>query len=265
MSIKDILARYQIDAKKNLGQHFLHHEPTITAFIQACAITPDDTVIEIGPGPGVLTQLLVQYAKKVIAIDQDERMINLLAKELVPKYPNLALIRGDILSQNIATLLETRTDHTYTLVGAIPYNISSPILHHFIHHHPRPSHMTFLIQKEVAEKVAATPPHASYLSNFIGAFGTATISKNNIAPGVFSPPPKVKSAILHIELFELPLIDNSQTFSDFLHTGFTFPRKILSNTFPVSLLHKANIEPTLRPQALTIAQWINLYNKFHAS
>ncbi|MCG2685906.1 rRNA adenine N(6)-methyltransferase family protein, partial [Candidatus Parcubacteria bacterium] len=149
---------------------------------------------------------------------------------------------------------------TFKVVGSIPYQITSPLVHKLLMSTPQPQVICLVIQKEVAQKIVAAPPRASYLSNFVGAFAKAKVVRW-IKPGAFRPQPKVDSAIIKIT----PRVRTDglppQKFSRFLHRGFAHPRKMLNKAFPEKVLQEAGINPQARAQELELQQWLNLLQK----
>ncbi len=259
--IKTILARYHISPQQSLGQNFLVNNILVDDFVQAAGIEDDDIVLEVGAGFGTVTIPLAKRAKHVFAVEVMPSLAQGLRREYPQYQQKLTVIQDDILKLTIAQLFQTAqfqaTD--YKVVGAIPYNITSPLIHKLLTQPPLPQSITLLIQKEVAEKAAAQPPNATYLSNFIEFMGTATIAKNNIPPSAFYPPPRIQSAILRIDLNpKYPGVD-PEAFSQFLHKGFTFPRKMLKQIFDESHLIEKGINPTSRPQEVPLASWFALF------
>lgn len=253
-NISTIVARDEVMADKSLGQNFLRDRHILDLLLQGAQLTSDDIVVEIGPGQGVITKHLAPRVKHVYAVELDPDMIA-RAKAATEHYTNITFLHQDILTFDPT---KPPLNHgPYKVIGAIPYNITSPIIHLFLTTKHRPSSLTLIVQKEVAEKMVAQPPHASYLSMFIQSSAKAVILKNNIAPEVFTPPPKVKSAIIHItcEANDIP----AKAFSDFLHQGFKHPRKMLHAVFDRELLHTAGISSSQRPSEVTLDQWIRLF------
>lgn len=259
--IKAILARYHISPQQALGQNFLVSEMLVDEFVRAANIEADDIVLEVGAGFGMVTIPLVKKAKHVFAVEIMSTLAQGLKREHPQYQQKLTVIQSDFLKLDIAGLFQTTqflaTD--YKVVGAIPYNITSPLIHKLLTHPPMPQSITLLIQKEVAEKAVAKIPNATYLSNFIEFMGTATIVKNNIPPSAFFPPPRVQSSVLHIDLDpKYPGVD-SKTFSQFLHKGFTFPRKMLKQIFDENHLIRNGINPSSRPQEIALSSWFDLF------
>ena len=212
--------------------------------------------MEIGAGIGVLTQELVKKAKRVTAIELDERMIPLL-NEYTQSPPNLTVIQGNALEIPFP-------DERYKIVANIPYHITSPLLRHtFCESDIQPTSMTLLIQKEVAEKICAEEDRSS-LTILVQLFGEPKLIKK-VPPSSFIPPPEVDSAILHIKCFKEPLADNETIEEVFRLTKIAFGkrRKMIRNSIGelpdgINMLYKAGIEETRRPQTLSVEEWIKL-------
>jgi len=241
--------------KKELGQNFLIDRNVITATIKSAQIGGDDVVVEVGAGTGALTQPLAEKAKKVIAVEIDKDLIPKLQANL-KGLKNVEIINQDILKLPIDNYQLT----SFKVVGSIPYQITSPLVHKLLKLKNSPKSITIVVQKEVAEKIAAEAPKATYLSNFVANFGEAKILKI-IKPNAFRPQPKVDSALLHITLYHKPSIKDIEQFERFLHHGFAQPRKMLNKRFPAETLQKLKIDPKRRPQTLRFKEWQRLLEK----
>lgn len=240
-------------SKKSLGQNFLIDQKVVSDLIKAAGITEKDIVLEVGAGTGAVTRQLAQKAQKVIAVEIDRDLIPSL-KENLKTLKNVEIINADIL-----TLNPNHYTPATKVVGSIPYQITSPLIHKLLKLEKRPESVTFVVQKEVAEKITAKPPKATYLSNFVANFGEAEIIRT-IKPGAFQPAPKVNSAILHITLHPKPHTPDPK-FEAFLHRGFAQPRKMLNKRFPAEILQKLKIDPKRRPQTLRFEEWMNLFRE----
>jgi len=200
-----------------------------------------------------VTKRLAQTAGKVIAVEFDRDLIPALRRNL-SSFKNVEILNADILDVNFNDL-----DH-FKVVGAIPYQITSPLIHKILHSSNRPKSITFVVQKEVAEKIAAKAPDATYLSNFVANFGEARIIKV-IKPGAFSPQPKVDSAIIHITLYPKPKVEDTLKLEKFLHHGFVQPRKMLHHRFEDEILVGSKIPPQARAAHLSKEDWHNIYRE----
>ena len=261
--------------KKSLGQNFLKN-PRILARIAATAeLTPNDHVVEIGPGLGYLTQILAQDAQKVTAVEFDAEIIPKLKENLAARPETGEKI--EIIHQDILKFQPPKTP--YKLVGNIPYYITSPILSRFLRNEwqnpkPNPPKLIVLtIQKEVAEKICVTPGHSSVLALEVQIFGQPEIILE-ISRKHFRPIPKVNSALIKITPHPKPLIPPSHLKRAFalIHACFAQRRKQILNPLAGHLqldkktvtqaLQKIGLDPTTRPQTLTIENWHQLAQHF---
>ena len=257
MQIQQILSKYNITPQKKFGQNFLIDNEVINKLLKTANLNKKDIVLEVGPGLGSLTTRIAPEVKKLIAVEFDRNMIPIL-KEQTQNTKNLQILNQDILDfQPRDWKLEARN---YKLIGAIPYQITSPLIHKIINWNNKPIKAVLMIQKEVAEKICATNKKASYLSNFVSSFGEAKIIKI-VPPQSFYPSPKVNSAIIEINFFEKSLVSDPKKFSYFLHRGFSSPRKMIHHSFDKELLQSVNIDNQLRPEKLTLTKWIALYKR----
>ncbi len=279
-------------AKKSLGQNFLKSEAALRAIIEAGELTKKDTVLEIGPGKGVLTSRLLVHAGKVIAIEKDKELIPFLQAKFEEeiKTGKFVLVEGDILevdiSQHVQNFL-SRGSHTvlgegrseenfvhagYKILANIPYNITGAILKKFLTDTHQPSLMVLLVQKEVAERIVARDAKESLLSISVKTYGTPTyITK--VPARYFNPAPKVDSAIIKIsnisrDFFKKEDI-NEAIFWQLLHAGFAHKRKILAGNLKnwkqginwQSILNELKINEKVRAENLKNIQWTQIYKK----
>jgi len=247
-----------MESKKSFGQNFLMDQQVVEDLINAAEIRSENTVLEVGAGTGTVTRALARRAGKVIAVELDRDLIPTL-KENLKDFPNVEIVNADIL-QYIDTLKQTPNPTTFNVVGSIPYQITSPLIHRLLVMKQRPKAIALIVQKEVAEKIVAAPPRATYLSNFVANFGEAKIIKI-IKPGSFRPQPKVESAIIRIQIYDKPNVPDHKRLVGILHRGFTQPRKMLKHNFPTELLEKTGIPSHLRPASLSKEDWRNLYRE----
>lgn len=252
--------------KKSLGQNFLTDPEILSAIADYGELTSNDTVLEIGPGRGNLTRILCQRASKVVAVEFDRDLYTLLERELASKFSNLKLIQGDILSFGLSTLPKN-----YKVVANIPYNITSPIITKLLTAKNSPMLSVLLVQKEVAERMAAQPGKLSASAVLASIY--AEISTGLIVPAeYFDPVPKVDSQVLIMRRRVQPLVsaDEMSKFTDVVYAGFAQPRKKIKSSLAVGLktnketaeqlLNKADIDPNLRPQNLATDDWRRLCN-----
>ena len=245
----------------DLGQHFLIDENVLDAIVSAAQIEPGDHIVEIGPGIGILTHELLKTARKVTAVEIDDRMIPLLEKfstyNLQPTTYKLEIIRENALNVPFPT-------EKYKVVANIPYHITSPLLRHaFLESKVTPKTMTLLIQKEVAEKICSKTD-SGMLTILVKLFGEPKII-THVPASSFLPPPRVESSVIHINCFSEPKTEPKVIEEIFRLTKVAFgqKRKMISNSIGkldggMELLEKSGIDPDRRPQTLSIEEWIEL-------
>lgn len=247
---------------KSLGQHWLHDRAVLQHIAEQADISSDDTVLEIGPGLGTLTSELLRYAGKVVAVEFDQN----LARKLPGQFPgkNLEVVTGDILSYDLAQL-----PAGYKAVANVPYYITSKIVHTLMTAHNKPSVAVLLVQKEVAERLAAEPGDMSVLA--ISAQVYADVDLGDVVPAeLFTPPPKVDSQVVILRTREQPLVapEDEREFFRLVKAGFLARRKKLRTSLAGNLglskpdaerlLGRASISPDLRAQDLSIDDWLRL-------
>lgn len=265
--IRQFCSSHNLRLNRDLGQHYLIDEEKLSSIVESGNIQPDDHIVEIGPGIGVLTRELLERANAVTAIELDERIIPLLQKFV--KSSKLQ-VEGKNIQPSTFNIIQGNALHTdfpdepYKIIANIPYHITSPLLHKaFLESATSPTTLTLLIQKEVAEKICSKKD-AGILTVLVRLFGTPTIV-TDVPPSCFLPPPKVDSAVLHIDCYSEPIATPEVIEGIFKLTKLAFSqkRKMLRNTIGslpegMELLEKANIDPTRRPQALSIDEWKTL-------
>lgn len=241
-------------AKKYLGQYFLYDPTILKRIVEVARLSPDDTVIEIGPGPGRLTRMLAGGVKKVIAIELDEDLFARLSHDL-SAYKNIELVLGNALKYGYEALKE------FKVVANIPYYITTPILFRLLELRKRVRTITVMVQKEVAERIVAGPGDKTYgvLSIMVQYHAHAELVFQ-IPRGAFRPVPKVDSAVLHLEVLEQPFVEviDEGLFFRVVKTTFSQRRKTLANSLkPLArdskrILMNAGIDPLRRPETLSI-------------
>ncbi len=250
-----------VKAKKSLGQHFLKSEKTLSQIVAAGKIAPDETILEIGPGQGVLTEKLLERAEKVIAVEKDRLLIPLLRERfaLEIKTGKLTLIEGDILKLSVESL--QLTANSYKLIANIPYYITGAIIEQFLSAEYQPSSMVLLVQKEVAERMVAKGGKESILSIATKAYGAVHIVAK-VPAGAFAPAPQVDSAIIAIENISRDFFAgiDERLFFTTLKKAFGQKRKTLGATLRPHLaaLAASGIDPKARPETLSLADWKRL-------
>ena len=251
-------------ARKGLGQHFLIDAEVLRRVVAAAELKADDLVVEVGPGLGVLTKELAGKVGGVVAVELDDKLAALLNKTLSSSQ-NVTVINEDVLKIEPSSLSKGRD---YKVVANLPYYITSPVLRHFLEAETKPQTMVVMVQKEVAEAIAAEPGDMSLLSVSVQFYGSPEVI-SIVPPESFYPAPEVSSAIVKINVYPKPAVDvEEKGFFDAVRAGFAAPRKQLANSLAqglgrekaevLPLLHKANIDPSRRAETLTIEEWAGL-------
>ena len=252
-------------AKKSLGQHFLRSEKALTNIVAAGELKPNDVVLEIGPGEGVLTKKLLDNDYSVLAVEKDGELFKLLktkfSKEI--KSEKLILEHGDILKFDLSKPVAK----SYKLIANIPYNITGAILEKFLSADHQPELMVLLVQEEVAERIVARDAKESILSISVKAYGTPKYIET-VRAGSFAPAPKVDSAIIKIDQISKKFFSGfgEKEFFKMLKAGFQAKRKKLSSNlgvvFDKDFVKKAfetlNLDENTRAEDLSLENWQKL-------
>ena len=283
-----VLEKHKIRPSKGLGQNFLIDKEVVKKFIESAELKPNDVVLEIGPGLGVLTQELAKKAGRVIAVEKDPSMVKVL-KELLGSravakggeedlssspcwnVKNVRIVKDDILKINPKYYIIPNTK--YKIVANLPFYLTVPVIRKFLESNYQPRGMILIVQKEVGQRICAKPPDMNLLAVSVQIYAkpeiVSYISKNS-----FWPKPKVDSAIIRI----VPLINadrkliNADLFFKIVRAGFSQPRKQLFNNLSKTLkfnkektkswLLKNKIQPIQRAETLKVCDWINLTKSF---
>lgn len=265
MNPRLLLEQYHILPKKALGQNFLHDPNTLEKVAATAELMPEDTVLEIGPGTGALTLLLARLARRVVAVEIDERFQPLLRQQLA-SWSNVEVIYDDILKTDIPRVIG---GEPYLVVANVPYYITGAILRHILDGAHLPRRMVLTVQLEVAERLVAQPDDMSLLSVMIQFYGKPKIV-TRLKPGVFYPRPDVDSAVVRIDIYAQPPVDvpSAARFLDVARAGFSQKRKQLKNSLSaglgletertLALLELAGIDPRRRAETLSLEEWAAL-------
>ncbi len=252
-------------AKKRFGQHFLSDTNILSQIVAAAEIRADDTVLEIGPGLGSLTALLAEQAGRVVAVEIDRDLIASLRERFAETH-NVTIIEGDAMDHSGRDLLaHAGAAPPYLVVANLPYNIAAPVLRRFFESEAPPVRLVVMVQLEVAQAIVARPGKMSLLSVATQVYGNTSLVMK-VAPGAFSPPPNVQSAVVRIDVAPTPKADVPlDIFFRVVRAGFGNPRKQLRNSLSFGLHVKqevidnvmadAGIDVMLRPQMLSLADW----------
>jgi len=268
---KGMLRRLDLKARKRLGQHFLVDGEVLQKVVAAADLTATDTVIEVGPGLGVLTKELAQKTGRVVAVELDDRLAAVLRRETAA-LSNVTVVNKDILKIEPSGLLGGQVAG-YKVVANLPYYITSAVLRHFLEASLKPRLMVIMLQKEVAQAVAAGAGKMSLLSVSVRFYGMPEIVCY-VPAASFYPPPEVDSAILKIEVYDRPALDieDINGFFALVRAGFCARRKQLANSLAqglelpreeaLSLLERADIINKRRAETLSIEEWGRLWWAF---
>ncbi len=269
---KTLLRKYHLRPSKRLGQNFLISQRALKKIIQTANLSKNDVVLEIGPGLGTITQELAQRAKKVIAIEKDKRMVEIL-KEILKDYKNVEIIHEDILKLKFS-IFNFQFSNSYKVVANLPHYITSPVLHLFLESQNPPQEMTLFVQKEVAQRICASPPKMNLLAVSVQLYSQPKII-SYVSKKSFWPQPKVDSAIIKIAKIKKPKGLNIKRFFQIVKAGFSSPRKQLVNNLAKGLnlkkeeikkaLTQSHLETQARAENLSLEDWLNLSGKLPPS
>jgi 16S rRNA (adenine1518-N6/adenine1519-N6)-dimethyltransferase len=272
ISVRGLLKEFDIQPKKSLGQNFLANQRALERIVEAAELGPKDIVLEIGPGLGTLTRLLAAAAGRVVAIELDQRLVEVLRQTLAD-LPNVEVIHGDILELNPADLLERHmAGLQYKVVANLPYYITSAVLRHLLTAEVRPRLMVVTVQLEVARRITAQPGDMSLLAVSVQFYGRPRIV-TRIKAGAFYPYPQVDSAVIRIDLGGRPLVevDDAASFFEVVRAGFAQRRKQLRNALAAELallpsevaqaLSRAGVNPRRRAQTLSVEEWARVWKE----
>ncbi|MDQ3996421.1 MAG: 16S rRNA (adenine(1518)-N(6)/adenine(1519)-N(6))-dimethyltransferase RsmA [Gemmatimonadota bacterium] len=252
--------------RKSLGQHFLTDRGILSRIADALQATGTETIVEIGPGRGSLTEHLLPRAGKLVAVEYDRALAARLRDHYAAE-PRVRVVEADVLDAPLADIAGT---DDYLVVGNVPYYITTPILFHALRP-PRPRRAVFLVQKEVADRLIAPPGTRSYGALSVNVQAIASVSRVFRVPaGAFHPPPRVESAVVRVEPRGDPAVtrDEEEQFRGFVQGAFGFRRKQMGRVLrslcdvtpeaAVTLLHAAGIDPNARPETLAPADFAAL-------
>ena len=271
--IKNLLQKHNAAPLKQLGQHFLISKKVLDQLIETANLSKKDTIIEIGSGVGTITLELAKYAKKIIAVEKDKKFISLIKHEFGHELSQIELIYDDILKIDLEKSLATYhlTPKTYKVVSNLPYNIATAVIRKFLEAENPPKEMILLLQKEVAQRIVASPPKMSILSVAVQFYAEPKII-SYVSKEAFWPVPKVESSILKISRIRTNLAQisriNEKLFFKVVRAGFAGKRKQLINTLSRGLkidrekikeiLEKSGTDPKRRAETMSIQEWKKL-------
>jgi len=263
-----LLRRLGLSARKGFSQSFLTDQYVVGDIIAAAELRATDEVLEVGPGLGVLTRELVKVAGRVVAVELDRRLAELLPR-LVAGATNLQVVQGDYLEFDPSAVFSG----PYKVVANLPYAITSAALRHMLTAAPKPTLAVVMVQREVADRIAAKPGDTSLLSVMVQLYSRVTPVRH-VPASAFYPAPKVDSTVLKLEVYRRPpvAVDDPEALLGIAAAGFSRRRKQLHNALSESLwfppggvfevLEKAGIEPSRRAQTLSLEEWAALYRAY---
>jgi 16S rRNA (adenine1518-N6/adenine1519-N6)-dimethyltransferase len=264
----EICKIYEIKPSRTKGQNFLINEKIYDEIVSAAGVNSQDTILEVGPGLGFLTAKLAKVAKKVIAVELDDKLASFLQIGLDSQdVENVEIVNQDILKFNPEVL-----EPNYKVVANLPYNITSIFLRTFLNHNNRPQSLVLMLQKEVAERLAAKPGDMSMLALSVQFFGDVEIVRE-VKAGNFWPEPKVDSAVVRLilkdENHSSISRDQEKAFFRMAKIGFSAKRKMLKNNLAAGLrienseaekiITSVGLDARTRAEDLSVAEWQKLF------
>jgi len=264
-----LLSRHGIELQHRLGQNFLTDAALRDAIANGAGVTRDDDVLEVGAGFGTLTVALAPLCRRLIAVEIDAGLIRAL-REVTRDQENVEIARADILRFDVAARFPTGGE---VIAGNIPYNLTGALIRKLLDRGPRPRRLSLVVQKEVAKRWAATSG-ASLATVAVQVYAEARLAFT-IPAAAFTPPPRVDSALVVLDVRQRPAIevDDFDSFFRFVESVFQQRRKQLGGTLArlsgtsreeaSAQLGRIQVDPTRRPQTLTLSEWETLYGAFN--
>ena len=265
--LRNLLAALGMRPLKSFGQNFLIDRSVLRKIVEAAAIEPDDEILEVGSGTGVLTRELAKQARRVVAVELERDMLSLL-KSTTAAYPNVELVARNLLFLNPT---EVFAQAPYKLVANLPYYITAPTFRHFLESANPPRLIVVMVQSEVAQRIIAEPGSLSVLAVSVQFYGQPRIIAH-VPAQAFYPAPKVDSAILCVDVNpQAPLLlEERERFFRIVHAGFSEKRKQLHNSLTHGLhvkneevrawLASAAIDASRRAETLSTEEWLQLWH-----
>ena len=272
--VRRLLREFDLRPKKGLGQSFLVDEGALRRIVEAAELGPHDVVLEVGPGLGGLTRLLAERAGRVVAVELDRRLVDVL-RQTLSDLPNVEIVHGDILALDPADLVGrwlSLPGWRYKVVANLPYYITSAVLRHLLTAEVKPKLMVVTVQREVAQRLVAGPGQMSLLAVSVQFYGRPRIVAR-LKAGAFYPSPQVDSAVVRVDLHERPPVDvdDVDRFFEVVRAGFAQRRKQLRNALSQGLslpvegvteaLRRAGVDERRRAQALSLEEWGRVYRE----
>jgi 16S rRNA (adenine1518-N6/adenine1519-N6)-dimethyltransferase len=270
--IKQLMEQYGLRPIRDRGQNFLLDESVIELMVDEAEISSESNVLEVGPGLGPLTEVLLGRGARVCAVEFDPSLARVMRERF--QTEKLTLIEGDFLSFSTTELINhlgTTSEGSYKIVANLPYSITSAAIKKILTESPRPQTATVMIQREVAQRIIAEPPNSSLLSIVVRTYGESKIS-TYVPRSAFWPQPKVDSAVLHISLYSSAEIPERigglepEKFISVVRQAFSEPRKQIKNTLGnrygtervVTVAEAVGLSPQIRPERVHFREWVQL-------
>jgi len=264
--IRQHLDAYGLRPKHRFGQNFLHDANKMGQILAAAELQLGELVLEVGPGTGALSEHLLEAGANLLAVEIDSELEPILKKVFEPCMDRASILIGDVLDgkHNLnRVVLEALAGRPFKLIANLPYNVASPLLVNLALQQPNMSGAVVMIQKEVADRLAASPGSKAY-----GPLGIIIQSMchvqmvTTLPPACFWPAPKVASAVVAIHRRQTPLTDDPAKFSQFVHHVFNQRRKQLGSILGKAFVFPDKVNPTQRPEELSVEQLVRLAGGF---
>ncbi len=274
-TMKMLMAAHGIRPQHRLGQNFLTDSRVLDAIVAASELGPEDVVLEIGPGLGPLTQRLAERAGRVVAVELDRRLVEILQKTVVERYPNVEIIQGDAARMDLDGLLSERlpAGRRAKVAANLPYYITTPLVMRLLEEGLPLEHVVVMVQKEVADRMQATPGSKEYGALSVAVqYYTEPYLITRVSRGAFLPPPDVDSAVVGMRIRSAPPVDAPRkAFFRVVKAAFGQRRKALANALAsglkldkstvVDALNSVGIAPNRRGETLTLEEFAALTRK----
>ncbi|WP_029323665.1 16S rRNA (adenine(1518)-N(6)/adenine(1519)-N(6))-dimethyltransferase RsmA [Butyrivibrio sp. AE3004] len=269
-----VIEKYNLCIQKKFGQNFLIDDSVLSKTVEAASVSKDDTVLEIGPGIGTMTQYIAEKAGKVIAIEIDKMLIPILSDTL-SSYNNIKVINEDVLKVDINKIVQEENDgKPIKVVANLPYYITTPIIMNLLENELPIESITVMVQKEVADRIATSPGSKDYGALSLAVqFYTEPTMVQIVPPHCFIPQPGVDSAVIHLKCHKNPPVDviDSKFMFSVIRSAFAQRRKTLSNGVAngnigitrdqvVAALEQMNLNPSIRGEKLSLQDFATLSN-----
>ncbi len=264
--IKSLLAAHGLHPRKRFGQNFLHDGNKLREILCAAEVRPGQTVLEVGPGTGVLTEEMLEAGARVVAVEIDHNMCDILRHRIGPDSDRFQLIHADVMHakhqinpQVVAAIDPERSAIPFKLVANLPYNVASPLIATLALDHPAMTHAIVMVQKEVAQRLISPPGSKDYgpISVVVQAMCTHELV-TILSPHCFWPAPQVESAVVKLTRRPQPLTDDPHRLAAFVQKLFTKRRKQIGTILGRQTPLPPGIDAHLRPEQLSIAQIVTL-------